>query len=71
MSAAQGEGIAMGSDVTTVSVDETLPLFALDTRAVSLDQLSTDGSGARIAAALIASAAKRSRIQVAGFYSAI
>jgi hypothetical protein len=61
----------MGSDVTTVSADETLPVFALDTRGVSLDQLSMDADGSRRVAALIASAAEQPRVQVARFYSAI
>jgi hypothetical protein len=61
----------MGSDVTTVSADETLPLFALDTRGISLDQLSKDADGKRIVAALIANTVEQSRVPVASFYSAI
>jgi hypothetical protein len=61
----------MGSDVTTVSADETPTLFALDTRGISLDQLSRDAEGGRKVAALIASAAEGPRVSVAGFYSAI
>jgi len=61
----------MGSDVTTVSADETLPLFALDTRAISLDQLSEDADDSRKVATLIASATEQPRVRIAGFYSAI
>jgi hypothetical protein len=61
----------MGSDVTAVSADETLSVFALDTREISLDELSENADSSRKVAVLIGTAAERSRIQVAGFYSSI
>ena len=61
----------MDSGVTTVSADETLPLFALDTREISLDELSENADSSRKVAILIETAAAPSRIQVAGFYSSI